>query len=156
MSRPGLLLASVEVQRDHPGIETGLLFPSEAGTRPVGNDQLNDVWREVQVMAGVEHPVTIHGIRHSFHDLARQQRVPDAVVKAMAGRSGAEVAQRRSDKHLHYSRGVTVEEMRQASIALMQLVPTESVARPKSRGEGRDANGRGRESDDELAVSTGP
>jgi hypothetical protein len=41
------------------------VFPSEAGTRPVGNDQLNDVSREVQVMAGIERPVTVHGIRHS-------------------------------------------------------------------------------------------
>ncbi len=57
--------------------------------------------------------------------------MPDAVVKAMAGRSGTEVAQRGSDKHLHYSRGVTVEEMRQASIALMQLVPIESAVTPK-------------------------
>ena len=70
-------------------------------------------------------PVTVHGIRHSFHDLARQQGVPDAVVKAMAGRAGTEVALRGQDKHLHYSRGVTVEEMRQASMALMQLVSTE-------------------------------
>ena len=124
------------MQRNHPGIETGLLFPSEAGTRPVGNDQLNDVWREVQVMAGVEPPVTIHGIRHTFHDLARQQRVPDAVVKAMAGRSGAEVAQRGSDKHLHYSRGVTVEEMRQASMPLMRLVPTDPVDAQKGRDRG--------------------
>ncbi len=90
------------------------MFPSEAGTRPVGNDQLNDVWREVQVMAGIDRPVTVHGIRHSFHDLARQQGVPDAVVKAMAGRAGTDVAVRGQDKHLHYSRGVTVEEMRQA------------------------------------------
>ncbi|HEX7839301.1 MAG TPA: hypothetical protein VF469_17610 [Kofleriaceae bacterium] len=138
------------------GLKTGLLFPSEAGTRPVGNDQLNDVWREAQVTAGIDRPVTVHGIRHSFHDLARQQGVPDAVVKAMAGRAGAEVAQRGQDKHLHYSRGVTVEEMRQASMALMQLVPSGPVAGPKSRGEGRDGSGRGRESDDELAVSTGP
>ncbi len=72
-------------QRNHPGIKAGLLFPSEAGTRPVGNDQLNDVWREVQVLVGIDRPVTVHGIRHSFHDLARQQGVPDAVVKAMAG-----------------------------------------------------------------------
>jgi hypothetical protein len=143
------------MQRNHPGIETGLLFPSEAGSRPVGNDQLNDVWREVQVMAGIERPATIHGIRHSFHDLARQQRVPDAVVKAMAGRSGAKVAQRGSDKHLHYSRGVTVEEMRQASIALMQLVPTESVVRPKSRDGGRDGDGRDRNSDEEAAAVEG-
>jgi hypothetical protein len=101
------------------------VFPSEAGTRPVGNDQLNDVWREVQVMAGIDRPVTVHGIRHSFHDLARQQGVPDAVVKAMAGRAGTDVAPRGQGKHLHYSRGVTVEEMRQASMALMELVPTE-------------------------------
>jgi integrase len=47
------------------GLKTGLLFPSEAGTRPVGNDQLNDVWREVQVMAGIDRPVTVHGIRHN-------------------------------------------------------------------------------------------
>ena len=36
----------------------------------------------------------------------------NAVVKTMAGRPGAEVAQRGQDKHLHYSWGVTVEEMR--------------------------------------------
>jgi hypothetical protein len=89
-------------RRNHPGIKTGLLFSSEAGTRSVGNDQLNDGWREVQVLAGSDRPVTVHGIRHSFHDLARQQGVPDAVVKAMAGRAGAEVAQRGQDKHLHY------------------------------------------------------
>jgi hypothetical protein len=40
-------------------------------------------------------------------------------------RSASSVAARGQDKHLHYSRGVTVEEMRQASMALMQLVPTE-------------------------------
>jgi hypothetical protein len=31
------------VERNHPGLATGLLFPSEADTRPIGNDQLNDV-----------------------------------------------------------------------------------------------------------------
>ena len=59
-------------QRSHRPQEPGLLFPSEAGTRPVGNDQVNAVWREVQVMAGIDRPVTAHGIRHTFHDLARQ------------------------------------------------------------------------------------
>ena len=51
------------MQRNHPGLEAGLLFPSEAGTRPVGNDQLNDVWREAQVEAEIDCPVTVHGIR---------------------------------------------------------------------------------------------
>jgi len=143
-------------RQKHPGIKIGLLFPSEAGTRPVGNDQLNDVWREVQVLAGIDRPVTVHGIRHSFHDLARQQGVPDGVVKAMAGRAGAEVAQRGQDNHLHYSRGVTVEEMGQALVALMQLVPTEPAAWPKGRDRGRDGRDRDRDSDEEPAAATGP
>ncbi|TMQ12936.1 MAG: hypothetical protein E6J91_19825 [Deltaproteobacteria bacterium] len=142
-------------QRRHPGVKTGLLFPSEAGTRPVGNDQLNDVWREVQVMAGIDRPVTVHGIRHSFHDLARQQGVPDAVVKAMAGRAGTDVAPRGQGKHLHYSRGVTVEEMRQASMALMELVPTEPTEVQKGRDRGRDGRGRERNSDEERLAATG-
>jgi hypothetical protein len=141
-------------QRRHAGLKTGLLFPSEAGTRPVGNDQLNDVWREVQVMAGIDRPVTVHGIRHSFHDLARQQGVPDAVVKAMAGRAGTDVAARSQSKHLHYSRGVTVEEMRQASMALMELVPTEPAELQKGRDLGRDERGRDRYSDEERAAAT--
>jgi len=119
-------------------------FPSETGTRSVGNDQLNDVWREAQVEAGIDYPVTMHGIRHSFHDLVRQQGVPDAVVKTMAGRAGAEAAQRGQDKHFHYSRGVTVEKMRQASIAVMQLVATRPGAGPKDRDGGRDEIGRDR------------
>jgi hypothetical protein len=47
------------------------------------------VWREVQVMAGIDRPVTVHGIRHSFYDLARQQGVPDAVVKGRTSRRAA-------------------------------------------------------------------
>ena len=74
----------------------------------------------------------------------------------MAGRSGAEVAQCGSDKHLHDSRGVTVEEMRQASMALMQLVPTEPAAWPKGRDRGRDGRDRDRDSDEEPAAATGP
>ena len=65
--------------------------------------------------------------------MPRQQGVPDAVVKAMAGRAGADVAQRGQDEHLHFSRGVTVEEMRQASMALMRLVPCGPAAPRKGR-----------------------
>ena len=130
------------------------MFPSEAGTRPVGNDQLNDMSREVQVMAGIERAVTVHGIRHSFHDLARQQGVPDAVVKAMAGRAGTDVAARGQSKHLHYSRGVTVEEMRRASMALMELIPTEPTEVQKGKDLGRDAGGRDRNSDEERTAAT--
>ena len=93
--------------------------------------------------------------RHTFHDLARQQGVPDAVVKAMAGRAGTDVAKRGQDKHLHYSRGVTVEEMRQASMALMQLIPTAPVEVQKGRDRGRDERGRDRNSDEERLAATG-
>ena len=67
----------------------------------------------------------------------RQQGVPDAVVKAMAGRAGTDVAARGQSKHLHHSRGVTVEEMRQASMALMELAPTEATEVQKGRDLGR-------------------
>jgi hypothetical protein len=91
-----------------------------------------------------------------FHGLARQQGVPDAVVNGMAGRAGAEVALHGQDKHLHYSRGVTVEEIRNASIALMRLVPTEPATIPKSRDGGSDDAGRDRDSDAEAAAVEGP
>ena len=73
----------------------------------------------------------------------------------MAGRSGVEVAQRGHDKHLHYSRGVTVEEMRQASMALVQLVPTEPNAEPKGRDRGSDGSSRDRDSDEKHVAATG-
>ena len=81
--------------------------------------------------------------------------MPDAVVKAMAGRAGTDVAARGQDKHLHYSRGVTVEEMRQASMALMELVPTEPTDIQKGRDLGRDERGRDRFSDGERLAATG-
>jgi hypothetical protein len=99
-------------------------------------------------------PTTILALRHTFHDVSRQQGVPDAVVKAMAGRAGAVVAQQRgNDKHLHYSRGVTIEEIRQASIAVMSVVPARPGGSAKSRDAGRDERGRDRTSDDESVVS---
>lgn len=55
----------------------------------------------------------------------------------MAGRAGIAVAQRGQRQAPALQPGVTVEEMRQASIALMQLVSTRPVAGPKSRDVGR-------------------
>ena len=141
-------------QRRHPGVKTGLLFPSEAGTRPVGNDQLNDVWREVQVMAGIDRPVTVHGIRHSFHDLARQQGVPDAVVKAMAGRAGTDVAARGQSKHLHYSRGGDGGGDAPGVDGAHGAGPDRACGSPKGRDLGRDERGRDRYSDGERLAAT--
>jgi hypothetical protein len=42
-------------------IERDRRLSTEAGTRPVGNDQLNDVCRDAQVEAQIECPVTVHG-----------------------------------------------------------------------------------------------
>ena len=55
---------------------------------------------------------------------------------------------------LHYSRGVTVEEMRQASMALVELVPTEPTEVQEGRDLGRDGRGRDRKSDEERAAAT--
>jgi hypothetical protein len=48
---------------------------------------------------------------------------------------------------------VTVEKMRQASMALMRLVPAGPVAPKEGRDLGRDGRGRDRNSDDESAVN---
>jgi hypothetical protein len=50
---------------------------------------------------------------------------------------------------------VTVEEMRQASMALMELVPTEPTEVQKGRDLGRDERGRDRFSDGERLAATG-
>ena len=76
--------------------------------------------------------------------------------RRVPARARSRVAQRGQDKHLHYSRGVTVEEMRQASMALMQLVPTKPAAGPKGRDRGRGGRGRDRDSDEEPAAATRP
>jgi hypothetical protein len=85
----------------------------------------------------------------------RAKRPDGHVVKAMAGRAGTDVAARGQEKHLHYSRGVTVEEMRQASMALMELIPTEPTEVQKGRDLGRDGRGRDRDSDEERTAATG-
>ena len=47
-----------------------------------------------------------------------------------------------------------MEEMRQASMALMELVPTEPTEVEKGRDLGRDERGRDRKSDEERLAAT--
>ena len=47
-----------------------------------------------------------------------------------------------------------MEKMRQASMALMELVPTEPLEVQKGRDQGRDERGRDRNSDEERAAAT--
>ena len=47
-----------------------------------------------------------------------------------------------------------MEEMRQASMALMELIPTEPTEVQEGRDLGRDGRGRDRDSDDEQAAAT--
>lgn len=75
------------------------------------------------------------------HESAARWISPKAPLKAKTSTS-------------HYSWGVTVEEMRQASMALMQLVPTEPSGEQNRRDLGRDGRGRDRDSDDERPAAT--
>ena len=135
-------------RRNHPGLKTGLLFPSEAGTRPVGNDQLNDVWREVQLMAGIDRPVTVHGIRHSSHDLARQQGVPDWPCRH--GGSGA-----RSGQAPALQSGRDVGGDAPGVDGADAAGPYCAVEAQKGRDRDRDGSGRDRNSDEERLAATG-
>ena len=70
-------------------------------------------------------------------------RVPDA-IKGHGRPCRAGMAQRSQDQRRRDSRGVTVEEMGQASIALMRLVPTGPIA-PRKVGTAVGINAVGSE-----------
>lgn len=138
------------MRENHPGLQSGLLFPSVTGTLPVGNDQANDVWREAQLKAGIVRPISIHGIRHSMHDIARKRGIDSATVKAMAGHST-------DARHFLYSQGVDLEETNEASCKIMDAFhermdgkgPTVGVETQNAmaafaeRAEGRDPGRNG-------------
>lgn len=110
----------------HPGLKSGLLFPAEQSEElPIANQQANEIWQRAQKKAEIEKPITVHGIRHTFHDVARKRLVDVATVKAMAGHTN-------DARHFLYSQGVDIEERAEASRLVMAVV----------FGDGSDAESR--------------
>jgi len=92
---------------------------------------------------GVSSFLAINDVDVDGEELRRGRR------EQVHGRAGVAVAQRGQDKHLRYSQGVTVEEMHQASMALMRLVHYRAARR-----KGRDRRSGDRSSDAGMSASS--
>ncbi|MBX3162591.1 MAG: tyrosine-type recombinase/integrase [Deltaproteobacteria bacterium] len=128
----------------HPGLKSGLLFPAEQREGlPISNQQVNTIWKRAQNKAGLSKLITAHGVRHTFHDVARKRDVDVATVKAMAGHTN-------DARHFLYSQGVDVDERAEASRRVMTVVLGEGC---ESRDVSRDASNEN-SCDDEKSQGT--
>ncbi|MBX7197370.1 MAG: site-specific integrase [Sandaracinaceae bacterium] len=82
------------VATQHPGLSSGLVFPSATGEhrRPKSIDK---PFAAALAKAGIERRQTIHGLRRTFNDLLRQVASGE-VVRSMTGHSTVEMTE-------HYS-----------------------------------------------------
>ncbi len=101
------------VARQAKGLEHGWVFPSRAGgtRRP---DSLAHAWRLCTKAAGIVGRFSPHGLRKTFHDLARVARVDAVVTMSMVGH----VTDR---EHERYST-VGMDEKREAVAGVLRLV----------------------------------
>lgn len=68
----------------HPGGESGLMFPSSAGT-PICSARISEMLRKACGQAGITERFTSHGLRRSMTDLLRDAQVDPVVAKAIVG-----------------------------------------------------------------------
>ena len=69
---------------DHPGGESGLMFPSSVGT-PICSARISEMLRKACGQAGITERFTSHGLRRSMTDLLRDAQVDPVVAKAIVG-----------------------------------------------------------------------
>jgi integrase len=82
-----------DILRDHrrrlleqqaPGVESGWMFPSEAGgLRTPGG--LWKAWRACVKESKIKERFTVHGLRRTFNDLTRRAGVDGVVIKSLTG-----------------------------------------------------------------------
>jgi integrase len=101
------------VATQHRGVSSGWMFPSEVG-KPRDNNDVGLAWRDAKFLAMVDRQCTLHGIRHTFHDITRRAQIPESVIKAMAGHATEAM-------HNLYSKP-SLEETAAAGGAVVRLV----------------------------------
>ncbi len=114
------------VREQHPGLASGLMFPSKAGT-PLGAGRISDALRAACKKAGINTRFTSHGFRRSLTDLLRNAQVDPVVA---AGLTGHETERMRR----HYST-VRDEEAVNVSERVARLVQPSSESTRESSKE---------------------
>lgn len=83
----GLLAYRAGLEKDsHPGLESGLMFPSSVG-KPIWSSRISDALRAACARAGITQRFTSQGFRRSMTDLLREAAVDPVVAKAITGHS---------------------------------------------------------------------
>lgn len=63
------------------------LFPTQAGTRPIGRGTLNRTFAAARAPAGLSRKATPHSLRHGYATRLIENRVDTAVVQILLGHS---------------------------------------------------------------------
>ncbi|HYE57321.1 MAG TPA: site-specific integrase [Rhodothermales bacterium] len=113
------------IRRQAKGLDEGWVFPSRAG-KPRRSTSLTHAWRTCCEAAGITERFTPHGLRRTFHDLAREAQADAVVVKALVGHVT-------DTQHEHYS-NVRLDEKRAAVASVVRL-----ATRRRSADRGMDA-----------------
>jgi integrase len=72
------------VSEQHPGLSSGLMFPSKRGT-PLSSGRISDALKTACEEAGIKKRFTSHGFRRSLTDLLRNAQVDPVVAAGLTG-----------------------------------------------------------------------
>lgn len=114
------------IEQQHPGLSSGLMFPSKVGT-PLANSRICDALKVACTDAGIRRRFTSHGFRRTMTDLLRLAEVDPVVA---AGLTGHETERMRR----HYST-VRTKEAVDASERVAMLLQPSAESLKESPGE---------------------
>ncbi len=127
---PGVLLELLRehrarlVREQHPGLSSGLMFPSRVGT-PLGSARISDALAAARARAGITQRITSHGLRRSMTDLLRRAKVDPVVAKSLVGHATDRMRE-------HYST-LLPDEARQAGDQVAALLFPASAHGPRTK-----------------------
>lgn len=113
---------------EHPGLESGLLFPSSAGS-PLSSSRISVALRLARLKAGITQRFTSHGLRRSMTDLLRRAKVDPVIAKGIVGHS--------TDRMREHDSTLALDETREAADRVAALVEEAARARRAREGAGR-------------------
>jgi integrase len=98
---------------EHPGRESGLMFPSRVGT-PLASSRISEALRAARKRAAITQRFTSHGLRRSMTDMLRRAKVDPVIAKAIVGHQTDAMRE-------HYST-LASDEARQAADAVSAML----------------------------------
>ena len=107
------------IARQHPGLDTGLLFPSRNGTHR-NSGSLSKVFKKACDEAGITIRVSAQVLRRTFNTLMLEAAVDRAVLWSMIGHSDERLSRRYA--------GVSLEAKKEAVESVLVLPSPQKVA----------------------------